>query len=103
MASLADATPPIALGALDGLWVDPPGYFARSRRQRGVRIAFANYGVALGLCAVNRQLERVERLNAHFETWRSGDEYDTEAITHVMACAAHLPGAFLTAQTPPAD
>lgn len=92
-----------SLAALDGLWVDPPGYFARSRRQRGVRIAFANYGVALGLCAVNRQLERVERLNAYFETWRSGDEYDTEAITHVMACAAHLPGAFLKVETPTAD
>lgn len=41
-----------SLRALDGLWVDPPGYFARSRRQRAVRIAFTNYGVSLGLQAV---------------------------------------------------
>ena len=32
------------------------------------------------------------------------DEYDTEAITHVMACTSHFPGLFLrqsaTAGTP---
>jgi hypothetical protein len=59
--------------------------------------AFANYGVALGLQAVDRHPERVARLNAYFETYRSGDEYDREAITHVMACAAHLPGRFIAA------
>lgn len=42
-----------------------------------------------------RARDRIERLNTYFETWRSGDEYDREAITHVMACAAHFPGAFL--------
>jgi hypothetical protein len=84
-----------SLEALDGLWIDPPGYFARSRRQRHVRIAFANYGVSLGLQAAGRWPERAERLNAYFEAYRSGDEYDTEAITHVMACTAHFPGAFL--------
>jgi len=36
--------------------------------------------------------DRVGRLQRFFETYRSGDEYDTDAITHVMACAAHLPG-----------
>ena len=83
------------LEALRALWIDPPGYFGRSRRQRHVRIAFANYGVSLGLQAANRWPERAERLNAHFEAYRSGDEYDTEAITHVMACTSHFPGAFL--------
>jgi hypothetical protein len=84
-----------ALDALDRLWVDPPGYFARGRRQRHTRFAFTNYGVALGLQAAGRHLARVERLNAYFEAFRSGDEYDTEAITHVMACTSHFPGAFL--------
>ncbi|QQO14731.1 hypothetical protein JJB99_00560 [Bradyrhizobium diazoefficiens] len=84
-----------ALDALDHLWVDPPGYFGRSRRQRHVRFAFTNYGVSLGLQAVNWHLDRAERLNAYFEAYRSGDEYDTEAITHVMACTSHFPGAFL--------
>jgi hypothetical protein len=37
----------------------------------------------------------VVRLNAYFETYRSGDEYDREAITHVMACSAHFPGYLL--------
>jgi hypothetical protein len=84
-----------SLDALDRLWTDPPGFFARSSRERQVRIAFANYGVALGLQAAGQRLGRVEKLNAYFETWRSGDTYDREAITHVMACAAHFPGAFL--------
>jgi hypothetical protein len=34
----------------------------------------------------------VPRLNAFFESYRSGDEYDREAITHVMACSSHFPG-----------
>jgi hypothetical protein len=36
----------------------------------------------------------VAKLNAYFETYSSGDEYDREAITHVMACTSHFPGAF---------
>ena len=39
--------------------------------------------------------QRVTRLNAYFETYRSGDEYDVEAITHVMACSSHFPGYLL--------
>jgi hypothetical protein len=30
--------------------------------------------------------ERVSRLNIFFDHYRSGDDYDREAITHVMAC-----------------
>ena len=33
---------------------------------------------------------------AGFETYRSGDEYDRAAITHVMACNSHFPGLLLT-------
>ena len=65
-----------SLRALDDLWIDPPGYFARGRGQWGVRIAFANYGVSLGLQAARVWPERVEALNAYFERWRSGDAYD---------------------------
>jgi hypothetical protein len=39
--------------------------------------------------------ERVARLNAFFATYRSGDHYDRDAITHVMACTARLPGLLL--------
>lgn len=84
-----------AIENLDRLWTDPPGFFARASYARYVRIAFANYGVSLGLQAADIWPERVERLNSLFETWRSGDEYDREAITWVMACTSHLPGAFL--------
>jgi hypothetical protein len=41
--------------------------------------------------------ERVRSLNDYFESYRSGDEYDREAITHVMACCSHFPGAFVSA------
>ena len=41
--------------------------------------------------------DRVAKLNAYFEKYRSGDEYDREAITHVMACTSHFPGVFLNA------
>ena len=84
-----------SLVALDRLWRDPPGYFGRASYAPDVRIAFANYGVSVGLQAQGRWPERVERLNAYFETYRSGDEYDREAITHVMACSSHFPGALL--------
>lgn len=89
-----------SLAALDRLWIDPPGYFARASYARHVRIAFANYGVSLGLQAAGAHPERVERLNAYFDSYRSGDEYDREAITHVMACASHFPGAFLRTAGP---
>jgi hypothetical protein len=88
-----------SLMALDGLWTDPPGYFARASYAPDVRIAFANYGVSLGLQAVDRWPDRVERLNAYFDSYRSGDEYDREAITHVMACTSHLPGAFVRSES----
>ena len=81
--------------ALDRLWHDPPGFFGRASYAPHVVIAFANYGVSLGLQAAELWPERVDRLNLFFDTYRSGDEYDREAITHVMACTSHLPGLFL--------
>src|SRR5204863_8301788 len=62
------------LAALDFLWVDPPGYFGRASYARQVRIAFANYGVSIGLQSWNEWPERVGALNDYFETYRSGDE-----------------------------
>ena len=56
-----------------------------------MRFAFTNYGVSIGLQAA----ECVERLNAYVEQYRSGDEYDRAAITHVMACKSHFPGLLL--------
>jgi len=37
-------------------------------------------------------------VGSFFEGYRSGDEYDREAITHVMACVSHFPGGFITAR-----
>jgi len=85
------------LDQLDGLWVEPPGYFCRQSGWRAMKFAFTNYGISVGLQAVDRWPERVGSLNAFFETYRSRDEYDTSAITHVMACSSHFPGLFLDA------
>lgn len=84
-----------SLATLEGMWVDPPGYFRRAPWLPATRFAFTNCGVSLGLQAADMWSERVARLNAFFETHRSGDEYDREAITWVMACTSHLPGAFI--------
>lgn len=85
-----------AFEALDRLWTDPPGYFARASYAPQMRIAFANYGVSVGLQSWNKWPARVDRLNDYFESYRSGDEYDREAITWVMACSSHFPRALLT-------
>jgi hypothetical protein len=79
---------------LERMWVDA-GYFCREPDQCHVKFAFTNYGVSVGLQAVDAMPERIPRLNAFFESYRSGDEYDREAITHVMACSAHFPGFLL--------
>jgi hypothetical protein len=85
-----------ALQTLNIMWVDHPGYFSRAPLLRDTKFAFTNYGVSLGLQAIEVWPERVERLNIFFENWRSGYEYDREAITWVMACTSHLPGAFIS-------
>lgn len=83
------------LAALDAMWIDPPGYFCRAPGQRAVQFAFTNYGISLGLQATGQWPQRVARLNRHYEGYRSGDAYDREAITHVMACTSHFPGDML--------
>jgi hypothetical protein len=80
------------LRILDEMWVDPPGYFCREHGVRDVKFAFTNYGVSIGLQAVGAWPDRVTRLNTFFAGYRSGDEYDRNAITHVMGCASHFPG-----------
>jgi hypothetical protein len=84
-----------SLAILDRMWIDPPGYFCRELGAHTVKFAFTNFGVSLGLQAVGTWPDRVARLNSFFEAHRSGDEYDTDAITHVMACVSSLPGEFI--------
>ena len=87
-----------SLAVLDRMWVDPKGYFCREPEARLTRFAFTNYGVAVGLRAVRAGPERVARLNACFDSYRSGDHYDRDGITHVMACSARLPGLLLAGE-----
>ncbi len=79
---------------LGQMWVND-AWFCREPGLQDVKFAFTNYGVSIGLQAVGSMPDRVAKLHAFFETYRSGDEYDREAITHVMACSAHFPGHLL--------
>jgi hypothetical protein len=79
------------LMTLDRMWREE-SYFCREPALPRTKFAFTNYGVSVGLQSVNKMPERVERLNSYFESYRSGDEYDQAAITHVMACSSHFPG-----------
>ena len=90
-----------ALAVLARMWIDPPGYFCREPDLRTVKFAFTNYGVCLGLQAVGLGEDRVRAVNRFFDTYRSGDHYDMDAITHVMACTSRFPGAFLAGRSDP--
>lgn len=79
------------LTMLDRMWKED-SYFCRDPALPRTKFAFTNYGVSVGLQAANEMPQRVERLNSYFESYRSGDEYDQAAITHVMACSSHFPG-----------
>ncbi len=89
-----------SLETLETMWTDPPGYFSRHPHMPHTKFRFTNYGVSVGLQAVGEHLDRVRKLNAFFEGFRSGDVYDTNAITHVMACNSHLPGRLLRRARP---
>ena len=77
------------------LWTDAFGLVSREPYLPEMRFAFTNYGVSVGLQAADAMPDRVERLNAYFETYRAGDDYDRAAITYVMACNSHFPGLLL--------
>ena len=82
------------LRVLDRMW-NPHGFFCREPDLPSMRFAFTNYGVSVGLQAVGEMPDRIAKLNAYFEGYRAGDEYDRAAITHVMACSSHFPGLLL--------
>ena len=81
------------LATLDRMWVDA-GYFCR---EPGPPRSSSRSRTTASRSACRPSARRRSRgaLNAFFDTYRSGDEYDREAITHVMACSSHLPGYLL--------
>lgn len=85
------------LEMLDQMWVET-GYFCREPGYSKVKFAFTNYGVSIGLQSVHAMPERVFKLHEFFEHYRSGDHYDHDAITHVMACSAHVPGYLMASE-----
>lgn len=84
-----------SLATLEMMWCDPPGYFCREPSLPHVKFAFTNYGVSVGLQSVGACLERVAKLNRFFASYRSDDEYDQNAITHVMNCSSWFPGGLI--------
>jgi len=88
----------VAEANLDRMWVDVDknrGYFRRDLRPTKMILAFSNFGVSTGIQSVGLWPERVQKLNNFFETFRSNDEYDLKAITHVMHCNSLFPGFFI--------
>ncbi len=88
-----------SLQTLGRLWRET-GYFARDLREPDSVFAFTNYGVSIGLQSVGMWPDRVRRVNAFFETHRSGDHSDTDAITHVMSCCSYFPGWLIEPRLP---
>lgn len=82
------------LDTLALMW-NPAGYFCREPNLPDVRFAFTNFGVSIGLQSVGAMQDRARKINEYFEHYRSGDDYDYAAITHVMSCCSHLPGRML--------
>lgn len=83
---------------LDTMWVDQDatgGYFCRQPRLKQVKYAFTNFGISYALTACQLWPSRVDKLNSFFETYKSKDEYDRDAITHVMQVNSLLPGVFV--------
>ena len=56
-----------SLSMLDRMW-QGEGYFTREPYLPHARFAFTNYGVSIGLQAVGAWPERVDALNAYFES-----------------------------------
>ena len=82
------------LATLEHMWIED-GYFCREPTMRDVKFAFTNYGISVGLQSVQAMPERIPRLESFFAGYRSEDEYDRAAITHVMACSSRFPGQLL--------
>ncbi len=71
------------------------GYFCRQPTWTETKFAFTNFGVSYGLQSVKLWPERVSMLNNFFEDFKSHDEYDRKAITHVMHLNSLLPGVLI--------
>ena len=88
---------------LASMWIEKAngGYFCRQPQQRDTKFAFTNFGVSYGLASCGLWPDKVDKINQLFETYRSHDEYDTKAITHVMHMNSLHPGVLLAAYQPP--
>jgi hypothetical protein len=90
-----------ALTALDGRWVDPPGYFRRNLPEpwggpvRSNRLALTNLSAAIGLQAQGLWAERVERLHRYFLEEYRWEVDMNDALAPILTCVSLRPGLFL--------
>jgi hypothetical protein len=89
-----------SMAQLEKLWIDPPGYFCRGSGAKNIRFAFTNYGVSLGLQAIDQYPERVQKVNTYFQKNGYREEYARNSITHIMECVSHFPGEFIRKGAP---
>ncbi|MBT8396234.1 MAG: hypothetical protein HKO65_03165 [Gemmatimonadetes bacterium] len=90
------------LAAMDGRWVDPPGYFRRNLPEpwdgpvRSNRLALSNFGASIGLQAQGVWDSRVKRLHRYFlEDYRWETDMD-DALAPILLCISLRPGLFLS-------
>ena len=90
-----------ALAALDGRWVDPPGYFRRNLPEpwdgpvRSNRLALTNLSASIGLQAQRVWSHRVDRLHRYFlHEYRWEADMD-DALAPILTCVSLRPGLFL--------
>ncbi len=67
----------------------------RTPQLRQVKFAFTNYGVSLGLQAVQQRLDRVIRLNSFIDTYRSNDGLRSRGDHPCHGMHVTFPGEFL--------
>lgn len=82
-----------SLKELNLMWQND--YFCRQRNMNNVKFAFTNFGISIGLQSIKKWPERVNAINEYFETYKAGDHYDYDAITHVLNCNSLFPGYFM--------
>eukprot|EP00742_Colponemidia_sp_Colp-10_P008733 GILJ01009476.1.p1 GENE.GILJ01009476.1~~GILJ01009476.1.p1 ORF type:complete len:385 (+),score=39.27 GILJ01009476.1:107-1156(+) len=84
------------LNTLRQLWVsnNGSGFFCRDVSHPYIKFASANFAISLGLQAVEKDTEKVEKLNTFFEE-AAADGLDMDVSSHIMACVSHFPGKFI--------
>ncbi len=89
------------LAALDGRWVDPPGYFRRNLPEpwssplRSNLLAITNLSASVGLQAQGVWADRVRRLHDYFLNHYPWEPDPDDALLPILTCTSLHPGVLL--------